>query len=150
MKTPIGVILKGIMEEKGLKAQAVADRLGFARQTIYQSSAKLDMTESEMARWAEALEVTPEEILKRWNKTSASPDLLSQQMERIEQFLKDQVEFQRQQIESQQRQIESQQRTIELLLGKSEGVSSGPDVSRRKLLLPGSYYDTFGHTQVTA
>lgn len=156
MKIPIGLVIKQIMEERGIKAQALANALGVTKQAVYQSAAKMSMSDTEINRWAKALDVEPTELISRWKgennskNANQAPDLLSDQMARIEKMFQDQIEIKDRQIEALNKMVDNSQRTIELLLGKSEGVSSGPSASRKKLLLPGSFYDTFGYTQVTA
>lgn len=65
IKIPMGMILKQIIDEKKLKAQDVADKLGISRQSVYQSYAKLAMSEEDIARWAVALGVDKQDIYDR-------------------------------------------------------------------------------------
>lgn len=151
MKIPIGVILKTIMDEKGLKAQDVADKLGLTRQSVYQCGSKIEMSDGEIKRWANALGVTYDEIINRWKgdgvyKSSGS-DLLSEQIAKIEKIFREQLEIKDQQIEALTKMIDNNQRTIEALLGKSKGVANEPMCRIIPLLGNGN---TFGHTQPAA
>lgn len=149
MKKPIGMVIKTIIEEKGLKAQEVAKRIGLTRQSIYQLNGKVEMSEGEIRRWANALEVSYEEILSRREEKngveSAPSDILSKQISRIEKMFQEQIEVKDKQIQTLTELLTTSQNTIQQLLGKSEGVPRKPGVPF--LLLPGCEIDTSGYTR---
>jgi len=70
MKIPAGMIVKQIIDEKGLKAKEVGEKMSVSRQAVYQSYAKMVFSDNEIERWSAALGVTKEDFLNRWNNTN--------------------------------------------------------------------------------
>ena len=75
MKIPAGMIVKQIIDEKGLKAKEVGDKMSISRQAVYQSYAKMVFSDSEIERWSAALGVTKDDFLNRWNNTSGNDSI---------------------------------------------------------------------------
>ena len=130
IKIPVGMIIKQIIDEKRLKGKEVADKMGVSRQSIYQSYAKQELSDGEMSRWADALGVTKEEMIKRWESAMIgvpSSDAINNEpsgylMEHLT-ALEEQFKLLLSQLDTKDRQLDVKDRQIEKLmdlLGKPE------------------------------
>jgi DNA-binding transcriptional MerR regulator len=72
VRLPVGVVIKQIIDEKGLKPLEVAGKLKVSRQNVYLTYTRRDMSDGEIRRWAHALGVTWDEINKRRDVTMPS------------------------------------------------------------------------------
>lgn len=141
MKIPAGMVVKQIIDEKRLKAQEVADKMGVSRQAIYQSYAKMVFSEGDMVRWSNALGVTKEEFLSRWKDGSAqSEELLNKDSSNylLEHLSSLEEQFKRllNQIDVKDRQIEGLQEMLKMTLGKPEPATV---MAKEMEMYPGGY-----------
>lgn len=132
MKIPAGFIIKQIIDEKGLKGQEVADRMGMSRQAVYQSYAKMVLSDAEMLKWSEALGVSKDNFVNRLHSGEAEPAPKGSSDYLIEHLTNLEEQFKRllNQIDVKDRQIEGLQKTVEVLLGKSDPADEKSNVKK--------------------
>lgn len=140
IKIPVGMIIKQIIDEKRLKGKDVADKMGVSRQSIYQSYAKQELSDGEMSRWADALGVTKEEMLKRWESAMNGSardeaDSIPNGNYLLEHLSNLEEQFKRllNQIDVKDRQIEGLQKTVDVLLGKCRPASEESKVKIKEM-----------------
>lgn len=140
-KIPVGLIIKQLIKEKDLDIKEVADRVGIARNTVYQVFGRSKLDDEALTKWSQALGVSTEEITQRQNigekKTGLSVD--SEQfaqgvIDRIVQELKEQYESRitelKDQIGDLREQLKFNREMVQAFkeghLGKSEGAIVRP------------------------
>lgn len=117
---PIGLVISQLIEERRVRKKDLAIRLGKGRQYIYDTFARKTMTFEELENWANALEMTVEEIERR-----QKPEQLSEQNSSFknDSTLMVLIEEMRTTIKDLRETVKSQAHTIEVLAGKSDNVS---------------------------
>ncbi|MCA0231524.1 MAG: helix-turn-helix domain-containing protein [Bacteroidetes bacterium] len=117
---PIGLIISQLIDEKRLKKKDVAERLGKGRQYIYDTFSRKTMTYEELENWANALEVTVEEIERRQKQEQNEGQNSLEKNEKTSLMLL--IEEMRMTIKDLRETVKSQAHTIEVLAGKSGSV----------------------------
>lgn len=117
---PIGLVISQLIEERRVRKKDLALKLGKGRQYIYDTFARKTMTFEELENWANALEVTVEEIERRQKPEQASEQSTSFKSESTLMLL---IEEMRTTIKDLRETVKSQAHTIEVLAGKSGSVS---------------------------
>jgi transcriptional regulator with XRE-family HTH domain len=143
IKIPVGMIIKQIIDEKRLKGKEVADKMGVSRQSIYQSYAKQELSDGEMTRWADALGVTKEEMIKRWESAiTGTPNNDASNIEPsaylMEHLTNLEEQFQRllTQLDTKDKQLEVKDRQIEKLMDLLGKLDPASEESKVKELWP--------------
>lgn len=131
-KSPIGPILRQIVDEKSISNSHLIKALGVSKQAMYNSFKRTDMRNEEIEKWAEILGVTKEEIISRWKnegskqaQPQADSNYLMEHLASLEEQFKrllSQLEIKDKQLEVKDQQMAGLQKTVDVLLGKSEGV----------------------------
>lgn len=116
---PIGLIISQLIDEKRLKKKDVAERLGKGRQYIYDTFARKTMTYEELENWANALEVSVEEIERRQKQEQKEGQSSFNSGDTSVMLL---IEEMRMTIKDLRETVRSQAHTIEVLAGKSDSV----------------------------
>lgn len=116
---PIGLIISQLIEEKRLKKKDLAERLGKGRQYIYDTFARKTMTYEELENWANALNVTVEEIESRQKQENVSEQ---SSLSKDSSYLLLLIEEMKSTIKDLRETVKSQAHTIEVLAGKSDSV----------------------------
>lgn len=120
-RLPIGLVLRQIFDEKAITPSYLIEKLGKSKQAVYNNFKRTDMKNEELNKWADALGVSSEEILKR--SKGEAPDAmvhadgdnyLRDYLDRLEARFKELNE----QLAVKDRQIDGLQRTVDVLLGK--------------------------------
>lgn len=132
IKIPVGMIIKQIIDEKRLKAQDVANKLGVSRQSIYQSYAKQELSDGEMTRWSNALGIEKDELLKRWesaiagssNEETTDNSFGSNILIEIKRMIEEELREKNDQIRSLQEALKDAQALAKMALGKFEDVAA--------------------------
>jgi predicted transcriptional regulator len=66
VKTPIGQVLRKIMQEKHMSVKTLIARSGYQRANIYRTFKREVMEDTEIDMWASFLDVNPDVVFKRW------------------------------------------------------------------------------------
>ena len=124
MKKAIGLIIKEIIDEKRLKIAPLAERLGISRQSVYQTYARVEMSDGELSRWAAAMGVDREEITARHsgavNSTQIDTANFGEEvLMHIRKLLEEELREKNEQIRALQKALEQAQDFSSRLLGKS-------------------------------
>ncbi len=124
MKKAIGLIIKEMINEKRLKITPLAETLGMSRQSVYQTYSRVDMTEGEITRWATALGVSRDEIIRRANEgdspsSKESIVFAEEVLTNIQKMLEEELKEKNEQIRALQKALEQAQSFSSALLGKS-------------------------------
>ncbi|MCF0071312.1 hypothetical protein LZD49_12595 [Dyadobacter sp. CY261] len=121
-RMPIGAVIKEIIKEKRIPMKEIMAKTSLSRTGIYANYSKTEMADAEIQKWAKALGVTKEEMLKRRSLSDAdSGDNSNYLMEHLA-GLEEQFKAFKEQLQVKDMQIASLQRMLEMTLGKSEGV----------------------------
>lgn len=135
MKTPIGLIIRQLIEEKNLSIPVVAERMGMSRQNVYQNFGRKSLTQDQLEKWANALGVNANELTERQNlsvqKSESSNESVAFGAEvaaRIEDHFRKIEDFYQEQLRAYLEQLKAKDQQIEKLLGllgKSKGAPAG-------------------------
>ena len=137
VKLPIGVIIKELVDDRRLKIVDLAPKLGLSKTSVYASFAKIEMSNSELERWASVIGVSVDDIMER--RASALQEIsvrppegdgyLLEHLTRLEDSFKEVFKELRAELDQKNRQLEVKdqqmaglQKTVDVLLGKSEDV----------------------------
>lgn len=112
----IGLAIKELAHEKNVSVDTLSDRLKVVRQAVYETFERETVRKSTVKKYAEALGVDQDEILKKAGfkpyETKASNDsAMMLLLEEMKTTIKDLRET-----------VKSQQQTIQALVGKSDSV----------------------------
>ena len=137
VKLPIGLIIKEVVDDRRLKVGDIAPKLGLSKSSVYASFAKMEMSQSELERWASVIGVPADQILERraaalqeiGAKTPEPDGYLLEHLTRLEESFKEVFKELRAELDQKNRQLEVKdqqmaglQKTVDVLLGKSEDV----------------------------
>ncbi len=67
MKTPIGLIIREVIEEKNLSIPDIAVKMGTSRQNVYQTFGRKTMPANQLEKWSSVIGITVEDLLKKQN-----------------------------------------------------------------------------------
>lgn len=125
-RLPIGLVLRQIFDEKAITPSYLIEKLGKSKAAVYNNFKRTEMNNEELSKWADALGVSSEEILKRSKGnaldgiTHADADTyLRDYLEKLELRFKELND----QLAVKDRQIDGLQRTVDVLLGKYNPVA---------------------------
>ena len=124
-KLPIGLIIKDLIAEKNLSISGVADTLGISRQAVYQSFNRKTMDKEDIAKWANALETTSEDILSKIDGKKDENDENNYLLEillRIEKQMNEQTEQLRRKDEQISQLLQTNNALVMNSLGKLKSV----------------------------
>lgn len=129
MKQPIGLTIKEIVQKKNLSPADLADKLGTSRQTVYNTYNRGTLHEGEIAKWADALEVSKDELLHPERYVKDSPkniDFGAETLQTIKRLLDEELREKNEQIRSLQESLRESQKLASQLLGKLHEYSYSP------------------------
>lgn len=126
MEKAIGLIIKQIIDEKNIKVATVASKLGVTRQAIYQAYAKLEMSEGELVRWSNALEVDKNYIVnkQKGELTTDKSSFGSEVLGTLKRMIEVEMQEKNERIRNLEDMLRQSMAMNKELLGKSEGVAS--------------------------
>lgn len=134
----IGAVIKEVAAAKNLKVSKLAEKSGKNRQAIYMTFGRSEMTNEEIAEWANVLDISQDELVAKWNDDSpldgkGDANYLMVHLTALEEQFKrllSQLEVKDKQLEVKDQQMAGLQKTVDVLLGKSDVIE---DVTCRVL-----------------
>lgn len=115
-KTPMGLIIKAIMQEKNLSPTKVAGQLGISKQQVYNTYNRINFHKGEVSKWAEVLGVTPKDLTD-YSFGSIIPSTSSSfgedVLETIKRLLEEELREKNEQIRALQETLKQSQRALE-------------------------------------
>lgn len=128
-KTPIGLIIKKIIEEKNFSITDLAEQLGMSRATVYTTFGRDRMKKADIEKWAKVLDVSTEELKNQelyGHSVPAKNDFGSETLDAIKRLLEEELREKNEQIRSLQESLKESQRLASALLGKLHEYPTSP------------------------
>lgn len=122
-KIPIGLVIKDLVAQKRLSITDLSDKLGISRPNVYNVFQRENLKNSDLERWADALNVSVDYLLTKQNvnisDTVSKENQTETLLNRIQKMFEDELAQKNAQIRELQRALQEEQKVVRELLGKS-------------------------------